>query len=185
MGVIEHIHKINTGQTISLAEQQLVDCTSGTCAGGMPSRAMSELKGKDIYSTTSYPYTGRDGNCWARGPASGITVSGYTNVAKSDSGLASALRSSSVSVTLFADSKFQSYRSGILTNVPTTCGINHAVLATGFGSNYWKIKNSWGQGWGENGFIRVERTTNGCGPFGLFDIAPVVPIVSRAEDIQV
>lgn len=186
MAAIEHVHKINTGETVSLSEQQLVDCTSGACAGGMPSRAMNEVKGGDIYSTSSYPYTGRDGNCWAQGPASGIKISGYTEVEASDSGLASALRSSSASVTLKADSRFQSYRSGILTGVSTSCGINHAVLATGYGSNFWKIKNSWGRGWGEQGFIRFERTTAGCGPFGLFSVPPTVPTELRAaKDIQV
>lgn len=186
MAVIEHVHKLNTGETVDLAEQQLVDCSSGSCKGGLPSTAMSYLSSKGIYATSSYPYTGTDGSCRAPGAASDVKISGYTSVAQSDSGLASALQSSSVSVTLFADPKFQSYSSGVLTGVATTCSINHAVLATGYGSDYWKIKNSWGSGWGEKGFIRLQRTTAGCGPCGLFKLAPTVPTgVSAAEDVQV
>jgi len=186
MAVIEHVHKLNTAETVDLAEQQLVDCSGGSCAGGLPSSAMNYLKGGDIYTTSSYPYTGRDGNCWAQGPASGVKIGGVTNVGTSDSALATALLSSAVSVTLFADSKFQSYSNGILTGVRTDCSINHAVLATGYGSNFWKIKNSWGTGWGEKGFVRFERTTAGCGPFGLFRLAPVVPTeVTSVKDVQV
>merc|ERR1712084_186984 len=109
----------------------------------------------------------------------GVTVSGYNRVSKSDSALASALNSGAVTVLVYADSAFQSCSSGIL-SAPTTCNLNHAVLATGYGSNFWKIKNSWGTGWGEAGYIRFERTTSGCGPFGLFYDYPIVPTGVKA-----
>jgi len=88
-------------------------------------------------------------------------------VSKSDSALAIALGTSAITVLVYADSAFQSYKSGIL-SAPTTCSLNHAVLATGYGSNFWKIKNSWGSSWGESGFIRFSRTTAGCGSYGMF-----------------
>jgi cathepsin L len=175
-GSVEHIHKQKTGSTVNLAEQQLVDCDkrSSGCDGGRPDWALSYLAGKSIYTTSSYAYTARDGTCKS-GTASGVTVSGYNTVAKSQSGLESALASSSVTVMVYANSQFQSYQSGILSSPPTTCSLNHAVLATGYGSNFWKIKNSWGTGWGEAGYIRFAKTTTGCGPFGLFYDSPVVP----------
>merc|ERR1711982_235054 len=101
------------------------------------------------------------GSCKS-GTASGVTVSGYNRVSKSDSALASALNQGAVTVLVYADSSFQSYRSGIL-SAPTTCNLNHGVLATGYGSNFIKIKNSWGTSWGESGYIRVSRTTACCG----------------------
>jgi C1A family cysteine protease len=47
------------------------------------------------------------------------------------------------------------YREGIL----SMCGrnINHGVLLVGVSDGYWKIKNSWGVNWGENGYIRIAR----------------------------
>jgi C1A family cysteine protease len=46
----------------------------------------------------------------------------------------------------------------------TICGrnINHGVLVVGATDGYWKIKNSWGTSWGENGYIRIGRG-NTCG----------------------
>jgi len=176
LGGIEAVHKQKTGSTVNLAEQQLVDCSTQNngCSGGRPDWAINYLAGKSIYTTSSYAYTARDGSCKS-GSASGVTVGGYSRVPKSESGLLSALDSSAVTVMIQADSKFQGYSSGILTGVSTACGLNHAVLATGYGSNFLKIKNSWGTGWGEAGYIRVQRTTSGCGPFGIWYDYPVVP----------
>jgi len=175
IAAIEHGHKKATGQTVSLAEQQLVDCdkTSNGCSGGMTYTAMTYLKGKSIYTTSSYPYTARDGTC-KTGTASGVTISGYQGLAKSEAGLLSGLQTQAVSAIIYADSSFQSYRSGIL-SAPTTCNLNHGVLATGYGSNFIKIKNSWGTSWGEAGYIRVSRTTAGCGPFGLYYSTNSIP----------
>ena len=54
----------------------------------------------------------------------------------------------------------QHYSGGI--DNPVMCGlfgkINHAVTLVGYGTengvDYWKIKNSWGTTWGENGYYR-------------------------------
>jgi len=68
-----------------------------------------------------------------------------------------------------SDSGFGNYNSGVFdTCTGTHSGnvkINHAVVITGWGTengiDYWKIKNSWGANWGDNGYIKIKIGT--CG----------------------
>lgn len=191
IGGIEAKHKQLTSTTVLLSEQQLVDCDnscdgSGSttcdshcncgCQGGQANWAYgSYLKNGVTYTQASYPYKGTGGSC-RTGTDSGIRLSGYTSVTPmNDGNLAAALQNGAVVVAIGANGQFQSYSSGILTGVTTSCSLNHQVMVTGYASNYWKVKNSWGRSWGENGFIRFERATSGCGPFGLFVFEAVVP----------
>ena len=61
---------------------------------------------------------------------------------------------------------FKYYKSGVMTGNCNTA-LDHAVLVVGYGTedgvDYWKIKNSWGDFWGEGGYIKIERGTNKCG----------------------
>eukprot|EP00924_Labyrinthula_sp_SR-Ha-C_P007635 snap_masked-scaffold_42-processed-gene-2.37-mRNA-1 protein AED:0.07 eAED:0.07 QI:0/0/0/0.5/1/1/2/0/422 len=69
----------------------------------------------------------------------------------------------------------QFYWKGII-NVPfCSDGLNHAVLLVGSGESeveifnhvkkteFWKVKNSWGEKWGEDGYFRIKRNSGMCG----------------------
>jgi C1A family cysteine protease len=64
-----------------------------------------------------------------------------------------------LSVALVAGcTQFRNYQSGIFTH---TCGnrIDHAVNFVGWGKEgsqeYWIMRNSWGAGWGDAGYMRI------------------------------
>ena len=46
------------------------------------------------------------------------------------------------------------------------CGtdLDHGVLIVGYGienmAEYWLLKNSWGAGWGEKGYVKIKRTSS-------------------------
>jgi len=75
---------------------------------------------------------------------------------------------------------FQLYKNGIINSCGTS--LNHAVLVVGYGhddalgQDYWTVKNSWGVGWGEQGYFRLHRDQNtvGTGTCGM-NIRPVYP----------
>jgi C1A family cysteine protease len=160
----------------SFSEQNLVDCDNrkngGTdmgCNGGLMDSAFSWVKKNGgICSEADYPYysgtTKSAGTCDQSKCTKDANVApkSYTDVTpNSDSAMMSALVQQPVSIAIEADqAAFQLYKSGVFT---ASCGTNldHGVLAVGYGTldgtDYYKVKNSWGTSWGMDGYILLER----------------------------
>merc|ERR1719182_334244 len=95
-------------------------------------------------------------------------VEKYTDVEQTEGALEAAVAQQPVSVAIEADQAvFQHYTGGILTNDACGSNLDHGVLAVGFGTDngqkYWKVKNSWGTVFGEQGYIRIAKGTSESG----------------------
>jgi len=182
MGVVEAVHKIQTGKEVILAEQQLIDCSGkGSCSGGSTTGALKWSKSNTPCLKSSYSYKATDGHSCKSCHSSHIHVSEITLLHKSESTLVSALNKSPVAVSLDG-SQLHHYKSGVVEG-KTGCHHSHSVVAVGYASGYWKIKNSWGSSWGEHGFVRVKRGGSNCGYLGLLDTNPRVPTLSSSSVI--
>lgn len=185
-GALEGNYQIKYGNLVSFSEQQLVDCDNGLrlnhgCNGGLMDSAFTWISSNGgLCSENSYPYvsgvTKTAGTCdKSCSLVHGSQIVNYVDVTpNSDNAMMTALAKHLVSVAIEADqSSFQLYKSGVFTG---NCGTNldHGVLVVGYGSdnglNFYKIKNSWGTGWGESGYIRIGRDSeynNGQGQCGV------------------
>ena len=77
-----------------------------------------------------------------------------------------------VSVGIDADAdSFMYYRSGVITDKECGTELDHGVLAVGYGTerghDYYLVKNSWGEYWGDKGFVKVGAEKNGHGICGI------------------
>jgi C1A family cysteine protease len=150
----------------NLSEQQLVDCSGSTgnqgCNGGMPDRALNYLKTAGSCYTSDYPYTAKGGSCQVSKCTKGkIQTAGPKN-AKGEPTLENMLNTQPISVAIDASSAFQRYSQGTFSGPCSSSSINHAVTAVGYTSEYWIVRNSWGTGWGQKGYIYMKRGQNIC-----------------------
>jgi cathepsin L len=170
-GSVEGAVQISTGTLTSLSEQELVDCAGSEgnqgCEGGLMDDAFEWIiKNGGIGSEASYPYTASEGTC--KKVASVSKISSYKDVEKkNEDALKSAVNIGPVSIAIEADQPcFQFYKDGVFSG---QCGdqLDHGVLLVGYGTengkDYWKVKNSWGESWGQNGYILLERGIDQCG----------------------
>jgi len=166
-GSIEGANFIANGELVSLSEQMLVDCSTENngCNGGLMDYGFEYvIKTGGLCTEDDYKYTARKGSCKAK--KCGVLkarIYGFSDVApENEKQLKAAVALGPVSVAIEADkSAFQFYHSGVLTSSACGTQLDHGVLVVGYGTedgtDYWKIKNSWGSSWGEDGFIKIKR----------------------------
>ena len=157
---------LSKGTLWNLSEQQLVDCGADTgnygCNGGWMDYAFdSIINAGGQQATSDYPYTARDGSCIFKKELAKGKITGYTDIVQGDcKGLLSAIASQPVSVAIAANA-IMFYSKGVFADTACGTSLNHGVAAVGYGSengaNYYTVRNSWGAGWGEAGYIRMSR----------------------------
>jgi len=169
---VEGQNYLQNGKLISLSEQELVDCDEQDegCNGGLPSRAFEEMidEGAGFELESAYPYEGKSKSCRAEKSKELVYLSSWTAVSTDETQIAAALMKYGPLAIALNASPMQLYMGGV--SDPWYCpesGIDHAVTLVGFGKegskNFWTIKNSWGSGWGEQGYYRLIRGKGACG----------------------
>lgn len=174
-GTFEQVQKRADGVTRDLSEQHLVSCnTAGySCAwGGWQAfpwyHDTADTMGAigTVY-TADYPYTGTDAPCVTGQPhherlASWTQIS--TGVVSTATMKQALLDHGPLWVAVCADFAFAGYHGGVFTG--SNCSqVNHAVVLTGWddSTGTWVLRNSWGTGWGESGYMRISYGVNGIG----------------------
>ena len=187
-GALEGAYFIKTGKLLEFSEQQLVDCDSlrnggheHGCNGGLMDNAFKWIGDNGgLCLEKSYPYVSGDSktaetcdkSCKVDEKSSVKSV--VDVLPSSDQHMMDALMLQPVAIAIEADQpEFQLYKSGVYT---ANCGTNldHGVLVVGFGTlngqDFYKVKNSWGETWGEKGYIlfgRGNSYNNGDGQCGI------------------
>jgi C1A family cysteine protease len=174
-GAMEGVHFLASGSLVGLSEEELVQCATSAgqgCQGGWMDKAIQwVVDNGGIDSEDDYGYTsggGFTGSCdYSKVPNKVASFSQVVEIGHSEGAIQQYLASHGpVSIGVDASSGWQTYAGGIMQDCFGT-EIDHGVLAVGYstdaGTPYWIVKNSWGTGWGEMGYIRLALGSNQCG----------------------
>merc|ERR1719401_3110796 len=88
-------------------------------------------------------------------------------------------------VAIAVDGGWEMYESGVFSSGSST--VNHAVLLVGYGETdtgekFWRVRNSWGDGFGEKGYIRLARADDDGTANCAMDEDPLVGIACALDE---
>jgi len=167
---------------VILGPQQIVDCDTndGGCNGGNTETAYEYvIKAGGQETEQNYPYTGENGACRFHSNLVAAKITNWKYISQQASQEKTAMfdyvgNNGPVSVCVDA-TPWQYYNGGVL----KSCGmqVDHCVQVVGYmeqdNLQVWIVRNSWGEDWGEQGYIWIEIGMNLCDIAG--DVT--VPIV--------
>mmetsp|Transcript_46571 Transcript_46571/g.97858 ORF Transcript_46571/g.97858 Transcript_46571/m.97858 type:complete len:427 (+) Transcript_46571:179-1459(+) len=184
-GAVEAQYAINTGEDPpTLSEEIMLSCTpnpdqcggQGGCSGATVELAYNYIadqtakKTGGMFTLDDVPYepkqgapTGDDCVGLTTDKTATVGIDGWTSLKTNDyKAVMNAVVKVGPLAVAVAASKWALYEKGVIDQNEST--VNHAVLLVGYGvdedsgEKFFKIRNSWGPGFGENGYIRIKRT---------------------------
>lgn len=187
-GAIEGLQWVRNSTMQQLSVQQLIDCShaygnEGCLSGTLENAYRYVIASGGLESLRNYPLRLFAGFCLSNSNKFTAAMQNYTYVFPyNELQLKAAVSHQPVAALVEADQPaFMYYHSGVITY---GCGarVNHAVLVVGYGEEegvpYWLVKNSWGENWGEFGFVKIYREDANNNKPGMCGIAvsPSYPV---------
>jgi len=171
-GPLEHAIKIKDNIDVDLSEQFLVAYNKEGYGvdGGWFAHEYHENPGAVL--EFDFPYTANEEPIWDNPTYNHIYKIKNWYYVNSSRAVASAwdikqaiYKYGSVAAAVYADNTFVNYKRGIYSGSKSRGQVNHAIMLVGWDDiqGVWILKNSWGTGWGENGYMRIRYGVNQVG----------------------
>lgn len=197
MGMLEARVRILTNNTDNpvFSPQQVVSCSeySQGCDGGFPYLIGKYVQDFGIVDESCFPYVAKDSpcglpqNCGRVYTAHYHYVGGFYGGCSETAMMLELVKNGPMAVAFEVYPDFMNYKEGIYHHTFFADNFNpfeltnHAVLLVGYGhchktgQKYWIVKNSWGTGWGEDGYFRIRRGSDECGIESIAVAANPIP----------
>lgn len=175
---------LKTGVLRNLSEQNLIDCTTNGnegCEGGFADECFAYALDQGLMFQEDYEYIGNvSGSCDFQGEKSVFPLEDYFVIDGGDEEMITRMIATVGPVTVSLDDRFfHDYAEGILDQDTECTDTNHVVALVGYGRDaetgkeYYLAKNSWGDWWGDNGYVKLARNVNYC-TLADYAVAPLL-----------
>lgn len=156
---------------VELSVQEIVDCSikygNEGCDSGVMSQSFEYMIENGIGSESDYPYSGRNQTCQLNELKKILKIKEYVQLPAGDENtlMKAVAKVGPISAAMEVTNNTRQFV-GKSIFYDKTCHrnsdfMNHAVLIVGYGSHkgfeYWLIKNSWGESFGDNGYAKIAR----------------------------
>ena len=192
IGSVESAFAIKTGTLPSLSEEQLIRCSkgygNGGCSGGFMEYAFKYAEKYPLCTEEDFPYEAKDSVACDHEKCSGSSyqLGGFEDIEnESKVSLYTALSKQPVSIGVCAENiAWQFYKKGVVKKFCGDC-LDHGVVTVGYGTDkkkgdYIIVRNSWGDDWGEKGYLRISsKDETGKGTCGIYQL-PSIPIIEKS-----
>lgn len=173
-GAFESSWLIENNQTIDSSEQRVFNCTPNSdCGGGFLYSALDQLVTGGTTNEAALPYNAPTQGKAQCGP---VTIpyqavawapleSNWQTISTPAAIKAALCRYGPITTRIYVTNSFRAYTNGTYQQVETVNYNSpgaHFVVIVGWDNarGAWRIKNSWGTGWGESGYMWIKYGAN-------------------------
>jgi len=195
----------------TFAIQYILNCgtdVAGSCFGGSATGAFQFVHDNGVPIDTCLQYEADDlacsafntrrnckgppgnGTCWEVPSYPKFFVDEYDSIDGVQNIMAEIATRGPVAAGIDATA-LEAYTGGYIINATTPANIDHIVSIVGYGTDtkanmdYWIVRNSWGEYWGENGWFRLIRGVNALGIESMVSWATPKKTWSQDQDALV
>lgn len=192
-GTFEIAHHIKASTPLNLSEQHLVsdcDTNAGDCDGGHHSRAFDGYLASGTVDERVMPYMASNSRCPNPSPLNRRILNwGYAGQDADDPTIREIKLAMEqygpIASSVWVNTAFQAYTDGVIDYDAPDSDTNHAVIIVGWSDQLgaWRIRNSWGEFWGDGGYAWVDYGSANIGKWASW-VDPLARCLVLREEYE-